>query len=80
MQGLWFTNCPWLDYEDCFHDVQDMIDAFNNQYKSNYHPGWLLCLDESMIDWLNKYCPGWMCVLQKPHPFGNEYYKICNGD
>ncbi len=23
---------------------------------------------------------GWMCVPRKPHPYGNEYHTICNGD
>ncbi len=30
MQGLWCVNCPWQNYEDCFHYVCEMIDAFNN--------------------------------------------------
>ena len=51
---------------------------------------WLLCslvlthyfntLDESMNICLNKYCPGWMCVPHKPHPFGSEYHTITDGD
>ena len=27
-----------------------------------------------------KYCPGFMCVPRKPHPFGNEYHLIADGD
>jgi hypothetical protein len=37
-------------------------------------------LYESMNTWLNKYCPGFMVVPQKPHPYGNEYHSIADGD
>mmetsp|Transcript_6634 Transcript_6634/g.14111 ORF Transcript_6634/g.14111 Transcript_6634/m.14111 type:complete len:112 (+) Transcript_6634:239-574(+) len=50
MQGLRYTNRPRPAYEDRFHDVRELIDAFNNHYENNYHPGWLSCLDESMTD------------------------------
>ena len=33
-----------------------------------------------MNTWLNGYCPGWMCVPCKLHPFGNEYHTIADGD
>ncbi len=33
-----------------------------------------------MSSWLNKFCPGFMCVPHKPHPFGNEYHSIADGD
>ncbi len=29
---------------------------------------------------LNPYVPGWMVVPWKPHPFGNEYHTICDGE
>ena len=80
MQALRFTNTPQPQYNDRFHDVRQMIEAFNNHYMENYTPGWISCIDKSMIDWLNKYCPGWMCVPRKPHPFGNEYHTICDSD
>ncbi|KAL7462772.1 hypothetical protein ACHAXS_004154 [Conticribra weissflogii] len=80
MQALRFTDTPPPNYNDRFHDVRQMITEFNRHYEENYVPGWISCIDESMIDWLNKYCPGWMCVPRKPHPFGNEYHTICDGD
>ena len=67
-------------YEDRFHEVRKMIDEFNNHYAHSYHPSWLNCLDESMSSWLNKFCPGFMCVPCKPHLFGNEYHSIADGD
>ncbi len=57
-----------------------MIDGFNDHYIKKYAPGWISCTEESMIYWLNKYCPDLMCVPVKPHAFGNEYQTICDGD
>ena len=67
-------------FHDKFHEVRQMISAFNEHYKSLYNPGWLNCLDKSMNSWLNKFCPGFMFVPRKPHPSGNEYHSICDGD
>jgi hypothetical protein len=57
-----------------------MLDAFNNHMDESYIPLWLNCLDKSMNSWLNEFCPGFMCVPWKPHPFGNKYHSIANGD
>jgi hypothetical protein len=57
-----------------------MQDNFNTYYAEQYCPGWWNCLDESMSVWQNNFCPGFMCVPRKPHPFGNEYHSICDGD
>ena len=57
-----------------------MLDAFNDHYDRNYVASWLSCLDESMSSWLSKFCPGFMVVPHKPHPFGNEYHTIADGD
>ena len=32
-----------------------------------------------MMDWFNKYAPGFMCVGRKPRPFGHESHTICCG-
>ncbi len=53
---------------------------FNNHYAKNYSPSWISCLDKSMNSWMDKFCPGFMCVPRKPHPFGNEYHSIADGD
>ena len=71
---------PPLLFTDSFHEVRQMINAFNDYYAAEYNPAWLNCIDESMSSWLNKYCPGFMCVLRKPHPQGNEYHSIADGD
>ena len=37
-----------------------------------FNPSWINVLDESMMEWFNKYAPGFMCIGSKPHHFGNE--------
>ena len=44
-----------------------------------FNPSWINVLDESMMEWFNKYAPQFMCVGSKPHPFGNERHTICCG-
>ncbi len=43
--------------------------------KEVFSPSWGVCLDESMVKWLNEYAPGWTVVGRKPSPFSNEYHK-----
>ncbi|KAL7461873.1 hypothetical protein ACHAXS_002279 [Conticribra weissflogii] len=75
-----YTNKPPPSFVDKFYDVRQMLDAFNKPYKDNYIPSWINCLDKSMSSWLNQYCPGFMFVPQKPHPSGNKYHSIADGD
>ena len=56
-----------------------LIDTINEHYDCEYVPYWINCLDESMNSFLEKFCPGFMCVPRKPHPFGNEYHSISDG-
>jgi hypothetical protein len=65
-------------FMDWFNKVRQMLDAFNDHYNQNYVASWISCLDESMSSWLSKFCPSFMCVPCKPHPFGNEYHTIAN--
>ncbi len=81
MQAIRYTNVdPPTNYIDRFHEVRQMQDIWNSHMEEEYDPSWISCLDESMIEWLNKWCPGWMCVPRKPHPFGNEYHSIADID
>ncbi|KAL7503417.1 hypothetical protein ACHAXN_001218 [Cyclotella atomus] len=53
-RAIRYTNhLPPTTFDDKFHDVRQMIDAFNDHYEENYTPSWLNCLDESMNTWLN---------------------------
>ena len=51
-------------------------EAWNKNMGGGFSPLWVSVLDESMMEWLNKYCTGFMCVFRKPHPFGNERHTI----
>lgn len=80
-RALQFTDQPRpSEFVDKFHEVRQMISAFNDYYANAYSPSTMSCLDESMSSWMNQYCPGFMCVPRKPHPFGNEYHSIADGD
>ncbi len=68
------------DYLDCFQEIWQIQDLWNNYTEQECDPSWISCIDESMIQWLNKLCPGWMCAPRKPHPFGNEYHLIVDID
>ena len=74
-----YTNIESPAFLDWFHDVRQMIEGFNDHYEGEYVPSWLNCLDESMNSFLDKFCPVFMCVPRKPHPFGNEYHSITDG-
>ena len=41
-----------------------------------FNISWINVLDESMMEWFNKYVPGFMCVGHKPQPFGNKRNTI----
>ncbi|KAL7524687.1 hypothetical protein ACHAXR_004709, partial [Thalassiosira sp. AJA248-18] len=75
-----YTDEELPSFLDRFHDVRKILIAFNDHYGMNYSPSWMNTLDESMNSWPDKHCPGFMCVPRKPHPFGNEYHSIADGD
>ena len=57
-----------------------MIKEWNNNMKEKFVAAWIVCLDESMSVWTNKWtCPGWVFCPRKPKPWGNEYHSICCG-
>jgi hypothetical protein len=60
---------------DKFYLVRSMLESWQ-QHQNTYgiHPGYLCCTDESMMEWMNKYCPGWQYVERKPMPWGNLFH------
>ena len=38
-----------------------------------FSSSWIVCVDESMVTFLNPYAPGWVFVKRKPLPVGNKY-------
>ena len=59
---------------DRFFWVRRLIEGFNYNMTHTFNPSWIVCVDESMVVFSNKYAPGWMVVKRKPHPMGNEYH------
>ena len=77
---LTFTDATPPPYRDKFWQVRQMIRAWNENMANIFVAAWVLCLDESMSIWHNKWtCPGWIFCPRKPHPFGNEYHTACCG-
>ena len=40
MGALRYTNKPQPDYSDKFHDVRQLIDAWNDHMAEEYFAGW----------------------------------------
>ena len=77
---LRFTSAKAPSYPDRIWEVRQMISEWNWNMARSFVPGWILCLDESMSIWFNRWtCPGWVFCPRKPHPFGNEYHTACCG-
>jgi hypothetical protein len=75
---LSFTNLPKPAFVDKFWSIREMIKSWNDHKAGIFLCAWVICLDESMSIWHNKWtCPGWVFCPRKPHPFGNEYHTAC---
>lgn len=76
------TSCLRLNnntpptYRDRSWELRELIKGFNDHMEIMFDPSWITCVDESMVSFLNEYCPNWVCIKRKPHPFGNEYHTI----
>ena len=46
--SLTFTDIPFPQYTDKFHEVRQMIIEFNHHMKEVFIPSWVSCLDESI--------------------------------
>ena len=80
MRYLEFTNAKRPAFVNKTWQVRQMIKAWNNHMAAIFLARWVICLDESMLIWHNKWtCPGWIFCPRKPHSFGNEYHKACCG-
>jgi hypothetical protein len=54
-----------------------MIRAWNKNMANRFVATWVMCLDESMSIWHNKWkYPGWIFCPCKSHPFGNEQVEV----
>eukprot|EP00804_Cyclotella_cryptica_P018793 CCRYP_021187-RA/>CCRYP_021187-RA protein AED:0.33 eAED:0.33 QI:0/0/0/1/0/0/2/0/393 len=79
-QHICFTDHLPPAFIDKFWEVRQMIGAWRQNMKELFSPDWVVCLDESMSPWTNRFtCPGWVFCPRKPYPEGNEYHTICCG-
>ena len=78
LSALTFTDVQKPAYVDKFWQVRQMVKQWNQNMANVFLAGWILCLDESMSIWYNRWtCPGWVFCPRKPHPFGNEWHTAC---
>jgi hypothetical protein len=79
-KSLTYTDAYAPIYRDKYWQVRQMLQAFNANMASIFSCSWVICLDESMSIWHNKFtCPGWIYCPRKPHPYGNEYHTASCG-
>ena len=56
-----------------------MEELWNKNKEDEVKPGWINVLEKIIMEWFNKYSPGFMCVVRKPHLIGNERHTISCG-
>jgi hypothetical protein len=61
-----------------WRDATWVVTAFNKNRKSKVAPGWLLCVDESMIAWTGNGCPHLSFMPRKPEPLDIEIKNLCD--
>ncbi|KAG7340825.1 transposase IS4 [Nitzschia inconspicua] len=77
---LQYTNRPAPSYQDKFHGVRQLIDAWNVNMINKFRSSWVSCMDKTTSPWTSKYvCPGWMFVPGQHNNMGNEYHAVCCG-
>ena len=52
-------------------------EAWNQNMDQQFFPSWINVIDDSMMEWFNKWDNVFMCVDRKLHPFANEWHIIC---
>jgi hypothetical protein len=78
ISALIFTATPPSPFVNKFHEICDLIQAWNSNMAETFSPSWVSCLNESMSKWTSRWtCPGFMFVPHEPWPMGNEYHSIC---
>ena len=70
-----FTNAE-VPYEVGFFYMRQLEEAWNDNMDQMFLPSWINLLDESMMEWFNKWDYEFMCVGRKQHPFRNDRNTI----
>jgi hypothetical protein len=65
---------------DKFYRVRAMVQSWQ-KHQNHYgiQPGYLNCTDECMMEFMNRYAPGWQYVERKPKPYGNVFHAAACG-
>ena len=61
-----------VGYYDGFLHMRKMEEEWNLNMAEEFNPSWINVLNESMVEWFNKYAPGFMCVGRKPHTLAKK--------
>jgi hypothetical protein len=77
LAALRLTPCPNLT-DDPFWEVRPLIQSYNQRLTIVFEPSWSSCLDESMVQYDDPSCPGWIIVTRKFTDKGNEYHAIAD--
>ena len=77
--SLCYTDIKCVENNYRFLHISQMEEACNINMDEEFNPSRNNVLDESVLEWFNKYVPGFLCVGRKPHPFSNLRHTICCG-
>ena len=72
-----YTDEDPSHYVDRLFHVWKLVEAWNYNMSTNFIPGLISCLEESMMIWSNNVGPSCIVIPKKTHPFGNEWRTIC---
>ena len=73
---LCFTNRE-VPYDDAFFQMCLLEESWKQNMDQQFLSSCINVVDESMIEWLNNWATGFMCIGRKTHPFGNEHHTMC---
>lgn len=68
-------------YSSPMNEFTQLLSAWHSNMLTNFTPGDVVCIDESMCTWMNKHSiPHWRMIKRKPHPFGQEWHDAADGE
>ena len=59
--------------------MRQMEEARKKTTVNKFKQSCINVIDQSIMEWYNKFDPGFMCAGRKPYRFGNERHNICCG-
>ena len=68
-----------VQYEYRLFHMRQTEEVWNKNMADEFNPYWTNVLNHIMMEWYNKFAPGFICVRRKPHYFGNEFHTTCCG-